>query len=293
MMNCLCNACPRQCNTDRSQLLGFCRSPKEFRLARAALHFGEEPCISGENGSGTVFFSGCNLKCVFCQNHEISLENKGTPVSDDRLISIFERLIEQGAENINLVNPTHYAERLATVLNQWNSPVPIVYNSSGYEKAETLKKLEGLIDVYLPDFKYIRHDKAERYANAYDYPEIAAAAINEMRRQQPDDVFDEHGRMKKGMIIRHLILPANTNSSLEILDFLSANYKNKYLSLMAQYTPCGALENCSEINRRITKREYNKVVDYALDVGFEKIFIQKLSSAGKNFIPAFDFSGII
>jgi len=289
----ICEACPRQCHIDRETATGFCKSPAAFRLARAALHYWEEPCISGTNGSGTVFFSGCSLRCVFCQNEEISHRNKGREVSDARLVEIFESLIAQGAENINLVNPTHYAPRLAEVLSKWRCPVPVVYNSSGYERVETLRQLEGLVDIYLPDFKYIRPDKALRYSAAEDYPETAMAALAEMRRQRPKDVFDERGIMQKGMIVRHLILPANTNSSLAVLDYMKECFPDTYLSLMAQYTPCGNLENTPEINRRITPREYNKVADYAIALGFDKIFLQKLSSADKNFIPAFDFTGIM
>jgi putative pyruvate formate lyase activating enzyme len=289
----ICNACPRKCNVERGVSVGYCKSPENFRVSRGALHFWEEPCISGKNGSGTVFFSGCNLKCVFCQNFEISHENKGVEISDNKLIEIFEKLIEQDANNINLVNPTHYAVRLASVLTKWKSPVPIVYNSSGYESVQTLKMLDGLVDVYLPDFKYTRTDKAMRYSKAEDYPEVAKCAIAEMRRQVQEDEFDENGIMKRGMIIRHLILPSNTNSSLEVIDYLADNFSNTYLSLMAQYVPCGDLSNYSEINRIITKREYNKVVDYALDKGLEKLFIQEISSANKKFIPKFDFSGIM
>lgn len=286
-----CNTCPRKCNIDREKALGFCKSPSAFRVARASLHFWEEPCISGKNGSGTVFFSGCNLKCVFCQNQEISHINKGVEITDEKLISIFENLVEQGANNINLVNPTHYAERLAGVLSKWKSPVPIVYNSSGYEDVETLKMFDGLVDIYLPDFKYIRNDKAKKYSKAEDYPEIAKKALAEMKRQCGSYEF-KNGIIQKGVIVRHLILPANTNSSLEVLDYLSKNFKDNYISLMAQYTPCGNLEEYKEINRKITQREYDKVVDYALDLGFENIFIQELSSATEDFIPAFDFTGI-
>lgn len=289
----ICNSCPRKCNIERESALGFCRSPGAFRVARAALHFWEEPCISGKNGSGTVFFSGCNLRCVYCQNYEISRDNKGKEISDEKLVEIFENLISQGAENINLINPTHYADRLAAVLEKWESPVPIVWNTSGYESAETLKKLDGLVDIYLTDLKYIRPEKAKRYSAAEDYFDIARAALCEMARQQPKDEFDEMGIMKKGMIIRHLILPSNTNSSLEILDYLAENYKERYISLMAQYTPCGELKNYNEINRKITKREYEKVCSYAEKLGFENVFLQKLSSADKNFIPTFDFSGIM
>lgn len=287
----ICSICPRHCNVDRSVNLGFCQSPDNFRVARAALHFWEEPCISGKEGSGTVFFSGCNLKCVFCQNNEISAENKGVEISDDKLISIFENLISQGANNINLVNPTHYAKRLAKVLSKWKSPVPIVYNSSGYEEVETLKALDGLIDIYLPDLKYIRAEKAMRYSKAADYFEKASAALLEMRRQV-EDKFDGD-IMKSGMIIRHLILPQNTNSSIAVLDFIKSNFPNTFVSLMAQYTPCGDLSEFPEINRKITKREYEKVVNYAFDNSFDKLFIQELSSADKSFIPKFDFTGVL
>ncbi len=287
----ICSICPRHCNVDRSVNLGFCQSPDNFRVARAALHFWEEPCISGKEGSGTVFFSGCNLKCVFCQNNEISAENKGVEISDDKLISIFENLISQGANNINLVNPTHYAKRLAKVLGRWKSPVPIVYNSSGYEEVETLKALDGLIDIYLPDLKYIRAEKAMRYSKAADYFEKASAALLEMRRQV-EDKFDGD-IMKSGMIIRHLILPQNTNSSIAVLDFIKSNFPNTFVSLMAQYTPCGDLSEFPEINRKITKREYEKVVNYAFDNSFDKLFIQELSSADKSFIPKFDFTGVL
>lgn len=287
----ICSICPRHCNVDRSVNLGFCQSPDNFRVARAALHFWEEPCISGKEGSGTVFFSGCNLKCVFCQNNEISAENKGVEISDDKLISIFENLISQGANNINLVNPTHYAKRLAKVLGRWKSPVPIVYNSSGYEEVETLKMLDGLIDIYLPDLKYIRAEKAMRYSKAADYFEKASAALLEMRRQV-EDKFDGD-IMKSGMIIRHLILPQNTNSSIAVLDFIKSNFPNTFVSLMAQYTPCGDLSEFPEINRKITKREYEKVVNYAFENSFDKLFIQELSSADKSFIPKFDFTGVL
>ena len=287
----ICSICPRHCNVDRSVNLGFCQSPDNFRVARAALHFWEEPCISGKEGSGTVFFSGCNLKCVFCQNNEISAENKGVEISDDKLISIFENLISQGANNINLVNPTHYAKRLAKVLSRWKSPVPIVYNSSGYDEVETLKALDGLIDIYLPDLKYIRAEKAMRYSKAADYFEKASVALLEMRRQV-EDKFDGD-IMKSGMIIRHLILPQNTNSSIAVLDFIKSNFPDTFVSLMAQYTPCGDLSEFPEINRKITKREYEKVVNYAFDNSFDKLFIQELSSADKSFIPKFDFTGVL
>lgn len=289
----ICNQCPRKCNIDREASLGFCQSPESFRVSRSALHFWEEPCISGKNGSGTVFFSGCNLKCVFCQNHEISHDNKGVEISEERLIELFEILVDKGANNINLVNPTHYAKQLASVLSKWQSPVPIVYNSSGYESVEALKMLDGLIDIYLPDFKYSRNEKAMKYSGAEDYPSVVKLAIAEMKRQVSDYSFDENGIMQRGVIIRHLILPSNTNSSIEVLDYLSNEYKDSYISLMAQYTPCGDLSAVKEIDRPITQREYDKVVDYAISLGFENIFIQELSSANEKYIPSFDFEGIL
>lgn len=288
----ICNICPRKCNIDRNKTVGFCKSPNEFKVARAALHYWEEPCLSGKNGSGAVFFSGCNLKCVFCQNYEISRDNKGIIITEQKLIEIFEKLIDDGAENINLVNPTHYAPMIAEVLKKWKSPVPVIYNSSGYESVETLKLLYGLIDIYLPDFKYIRDDKALRYSKAKDYPQVAMSALSEMKRQAGEDVFDGE-MMKKGMIIRHLILPQNTNSSLKIIDYIAENLPDTYISLMAQYTPCKDLSEYSEINRTITKREYEKVVNYALDKGLTKVFIQEMKSASKDFIPPFDFSGVL
>lgn len=288
----ICNICPRKCNIDRNKTVGFCKSPNEFKVARAALHYWEEPCLSGKNGSGAVFFSGCNLKCVFCQNYEISRDNKGVIITEQKLIEIFEKLIDDGAENINLVNPTHYAPMIVEVLKKWKSPVPVLYNSSGYESVETLKLLDGLIDIYLPDFKYIRDDKALRYSKAKDYPQVAMSALSEMKRQVGEDVFDGE-MMKKGMIIRHLILPQNTNSSLKIIDYITENLPDTYISLMAQYTPCTDLSEYSEINRTITKREYEKVVNYALDKGLTKVFIQEMKSASKDFIPPFDFSGVL
>lgn len=287
-----CNICPRKCNAQRERAQGFCRAPERFKLARAALHFWEEPCISGKNGSGAVFFSGCNLKCVYCQNYEISIGDKGTQISDERLIEIFEELIDEGAQNINLVNPTHYATRLAEVLSKWKCPVPIVYNSSGYESVETLRLFEGIVDIYLPDFKYIRSEKAQRYSRAKDYPQAVKAALFEMRRQQPEDIF-ENGIMKRGMIIRHLILPQNTNSSLEIIDYIKENFESTYLSLMAQYVPCGNLKDFPELQRKITKREYEKVVNYACQKGLQRVFVQELGSADKMYIPPFDLNGVI
>lgn len=289
----ICNQCPRKCNIDRENAVGYCKSPLEFMVAKASLHYWEEPCISGKNGSGTVFFSGCNLGCVYCQNYEISTECKGKIITKNELIATFENLIKQGANNINLVNPTHYAFQLAEVLKEWKSPVPIVYNTSGYESVETLKALDGLVDIYLADFKYNSSEKSSKYSKAGDYPEVAKKALKEMKCQVPNDVFDENGIMQKGMIIRHLILPANTNASIDAVNYLANNFGDTYISLMAQYVPCTNLEKYPEINRKITKREYEKVLNRLLDYDLDKIFVQAPESASEKYIPDFDFSGIV
>ena len=289
----ICNQCPRRCNVDRENALGYCKAPNAYKLARASLHFWEEPCISGKSGSGAVFFSGCNLGCVFCQNYEISHKCKGVEVSEERLIRIFEHLVDEGANNINLVNPTHYAVQLAHTLKKYKPPVPVVYNTSGYDSVDTLKLLDGLVDIYLPDFKYMRNDKALRYSRAEDYPQFAMAALKEMKRQVGNDVFDENGIMKRGMIIRHLVLPANTNSAIQALDYLAENFADTYISVMAQYVPCTDLSEYKEINRKITEREYDKVVNHILELGLEKVFLQKLESATEDYIPDFDLSGVV
>ena len=289
----ICNQCPRRCNVDRENALGYCKAPNAYKLARASLHFWEEPCISGKSGSGAVFFSGCNLGCVFCQNYEISHKCKGVEVSEERLIRIFEHLVDEGANNINLVNPTHYAVQLANTLKKYKPPVPVVYNTSGYDSVDTLKLLDGLVDIYLPDFKYMRNDKALRYSRAEDYPQFAMPALTEMKRQVGNDVFDENGIMKSGMIIRHLVLPGNTNSAIQALDYLAENFGDTYISVMAQYVPCTDLSEYKEINRKITKREYDKVVNHILELGLEKVFLQKLESATEDYIPDFDLSGVI
>lgn len=289
----LCNACPRNCGVERTKDCGFCGVGENFVVARAAKHFWEEPPISGKNGSGAVFFSGCNLRCAFCQNIEISRAEKGKEISDERLKKIFDELIAAGAHNLNLVTATQYAEKLSVLLRDYKSKVPVVYNCGGYEKTETLKKLDGVIDVYLPDLKYISSERSMKYSKTFDYFENASAAILEMRRQQPEDIFDEDGLMKKGLIIRHLILPKNTNQSKLILDWIKDNLgTDTYISLMAQYTPCGEIESLPELQRRITAREYEKVVSYCEELGFKNVFVQDAESAEKSFIPDFDFTGV-
>ena len=266
---------------------------EEILLARASKHFWEEPPISGTKGSGTVFFSGCSLKCVYCQNYEISHGGKGKAVSEDKLSEIFEKLISQGVHNINLVNPTHYALKIRNVLSKKKPCVPVVYNSSGYERLSTLKSLEGLVDIYLPDLKYISADRSLKYSDAENYFDFASKAILEMKRQCPENIFDSDGIMQKGLIVRHLILPQNTNQSIKILEWIQNNLgTDTAISLMSQYTPCGKSEIYKELQRKITQREYDKVISAALEMGFTNIFTQEGSSATTDFIPDFDFSGI-
>ena len=292
-MSNLCLACPRNCSADRENAVGFCRMSNTFRVARAALHYWEEPCISGESGSGTVFFSGCNLKCVFCQNYEISHGLFGKDITDERLLEIFSELIAQGANNINLVNPTHYAERLAALLSRHKPSVPVVYNTGGYETVETIKMLEGKVDIYLTDLKYYDSAVSEKYSKAADYFEYASSALLEMRRQIPEDIFDENGIMQKGVIVRNLILPGNISQSIKVLDWLSDNLPcETIISLMSQYTPCGEAENYPPVNRRISKREYETVKRHLYSLDFENVYLQELSSAKEEYIPPFDLTGV-
>lgn len=291
-----CSLCPRMCKVKREKEKpseGFCKMPDSPVLARAALHFWEEPCISGKKGSGTVFFSGCSLGCVFCQNSKISTGGFGTPVTEERLSEIFDELVDMGANNINLVNPTHFAASIRRVLKKKKPTVPVVYNSSGYERVETLRSLEGLIDVYLPDFKYVSSDVSAKYSGAADYFDFASKSIEEMIRQVGAPQYDENGLITKGVIIRHLILPQHTNESIKVLRYIWENYpKNIPVSLMCQYTPCSRAEEFPEINRKITKREYEKVISAMLEMGFEDGFLQEISSAQSKYIPDFDLTGI-
>ncbi len=296
-----CSLCPRNCMIDREAgQTGVCGVADKIKVASAALHYWEEPCISGENGSGAIFFSGCNLHCVFCQNQAISDGVHGKEISSERLVEIFFELRENGANNINLVTPTHYISSIAEAIKSAKDQgfdLPFVYNSSGYEKVESLRLLDGLIDVYLPDFKYASSELALEFSRAADYPEVARKAIAEMYRQVGACFFevdrkDDEGLIKKGVIIRHLILPGHTKDSMAVVKEIYDTYGNDvYLSLMNQYTP---LRECafSELNRRLTKREYNKVVDYALDIGVTNAFIQEGDVASESFIPDFNLEGV-
>jgi putative pyruvate formate lyase activating enzyme len=271
---------------------GFCRMPEQPVLARAALHHWEEPPISGTQGSGTIFFSGCPLQCVFCQNSQISFQREGKPVTIQRVREICYELIEQGAHNINFVSPTHYAHVVAQVLEQ-PLPVPVVWNTGGYERVETLRQLEGKIDIYLPDLKYMDKEKSARYSLAADYPERAKAAIVEMFRQTGRVQLDENGLLKKGVIIRHLVLPGQLAGAKEVMDWVKDTFQpgEVLFSLMSQYTPLGRAEEYPEINRSLRKAEARKAAEYMDDLGLEG-FTQELTAANAQYVPAFDFTGI-
>lgn len=290
----VCNLCPRKCNAERTEYEGngFCKMPLNPVLARADIHNWEEPCISGKNGTGAIFFSGCSLKCCFCQNFPISHENNGEIITTERLVEIIKELEEKQVHTIDFVNPTHFSHIIIEALKMYKPKVPVVYNSSGYDSVETLEQLEGLVDVYLPDFKYFSSEKSLKYAKCPDYFEKASKAILEMYRQQPQTII-KNGIIQKGMIIRHLVLPANVDESKNILLWISENLpKDTYISLMSQYTPYGDIIDFKELNRRLTTAEYNKVVDFFLDLGLENGFMQEKSSARTDFIPDFDGTGV-
>jgi putative pyruvate formate lyase activating enzyme len=286
-----CYLCPRKCGADRPSSRGVCGADT-LRVALAAPHYCEEPCLSGTNGAGTVFFSGCPLSCVFCQNHELSSENKGKEISVVRLAEIFSELQNKGCHNIDLVSPTPYTDEIIAALDIAKPEIPVVWNTSGYERVETLKKLEGRVSVYLPDFKYVTPDLAFKYSGAANYPEIAACALGEMLQHQPKRVY-ENGLMKKGVIVRHLVLPSHRAESIAVLDFLHKNFDiGKFtLSLLAQYTPMYKAAEYKEINRTLTKFEYNSVAAHAEELGFE-CYYQDIASADEKYTPTFDFSGV-
>ena len=291
-----CTLCPRRCGSLRTDETGggFCQAPALPILARAALHFGEEPCISGENGSGTVFFSGCTLSCQFCQNQEISRTPRGVPVTPYRLAEIFRELTDQGAHNINLVSPTPYVLAIREALDIYHPPVPVIYNTGGYERVETLRLLEGYIDGYLPDLKYVSDDLAKALSGAANYPDHARAALSEMIRQTGPVQLDDQGLLKKGTIVRHLVLPGHTNESLAVLRWLrDALPHGTYVSLLFQYTPMGDVDGFPALSRRLTARECEKVWNALLDCGLTDGYVQQRDSAGKEMIPAFDLTGVL
>lgn len=293
-----CILCPRNCGINRdSGGKGFCGESNSVRIARAALHFWEEPVISGDNGSGAVFFTGCNLKCIFCQNASIAASEVGKEVSIETLAEIFLKLQGEGANNINLVTASHYVPQVAEsirIARKLGLEIPIVYNTSSYEKPKALRLLDGLVDIYLPDFKYMDAKLAKAYSNAEDYPEVAKGAIAEMYRQIGKTAFDEDtGLMRKGVIVRHLVMPGAVGNAKAVIDYLYGAYgDNIYISLMNQYTPMKEFAEYPELNRKVTKREYEKVIQYALDLGVENAFIQEGETAQESFIPAFDLTGV-
>jgi len=292
-----CTLCPRECHADRTAgRKGYCKMTGELVVARAALHMWEEPCISGEEGSGTVFFSGCALGCVYCQNHNISRGLAGKKITVHRLAEIFLELQEKGANNINLVTPSHYVPHIIEALDisrEKGLILPVVYNCSGYEKVETLRLLEGYVDVYLPDFKYVSDALAEKYSNCRNYFAAASKALEEMVRQAGDARFDERGIMRKGVIVRHLALPGQLEDSKRVIKYLFETYGNRiYYSIMNQYTPIAKLKEYPELNRKISEEEYRELVDYALEIGVENGYIQEGETALESFIPEFNGEGV-
>ena len=298
-----CTLCPRACHADRTEgQKGRCHVDAQIRVARAALHMWEEPCLSGRSGSGAVFFSGCALGCIFCQNREIASGKAGLVISEARLAEIFLELQEKGANNINLVTAGHYVPQVVRALACAKSQglrIPIVYNSSGYEKAESLRQLEGLIDIYLPDLKYLTPELAAAYSHAPDYPQYAMEAIAEMVRQQPQAEFMPEDRteaspiMRRGVIVRHLLLPGHVREAKKVVGYLHETYGDQiYISMMNQYTPMSEKFVDPNLNRRVTKREYERLLDYAAEIGVENGFYQEGATADESFIPEFDYEGV-
>lgn len=292
-----CSLCPRNCGVNRLDgQKGFCGVDAEILVARAALHMWEEPCISGKEGSGAVFFSGCSLGCRFCQNNKISRGQTGKKITVEYLAELFFQLQGQGANNINLVTAGHFLPQVALALENARAhglKIPVVYNSSGYEKAGSLEMLEGLVDIYLPDFKYMDPELAGKYSHAPDYPQIAKDALEEMVQQVGNLEFDERGMMKKGVIVRHLLLPGHVKNSREVLKYLYETYGDRiYISIMNQYTPMPAMKNDPKLSRKVTDREYERLLDYALSLGLNNGFIQEGETAKESFIPEFNEEGV-
>ena len=292
-----CSLCPRECGVNRlNGRKGFCGQTARLKVASAALHMWEEPCISGTNGSGTVFFSGCHLGCVFCQNGQISRGSNGKEISIIRLAQIFMELQEKGAHNINLVTPTHFVPQIIEALRisrKMGLHLPIVYNTGGFEKLDTLQMLDGWVDVYLTDFKFMDLHLARRYANEEGYSFYAAKALEEMYRQTGEPVFDEDGMMTKGIIVRHMVLPGQAMDSRRIIDYIYDTYGDKvFLSLMNQYTPSGNLEKYPELKVKVKTKVYERLIDYTLRKGVENAFIQEGQTAKESFIPDFDGEGV-
>lgn len=291
-----CMLCPRKCGTNRTKDLGLCGENNKIRISRAALHFWEEPCISGRHGSGTVFFSGCALRCIYCQNADIALSRSGVEISEDRLVEIFFELYEKGAHNINLVTPSHFTPSIVCAIDKAKKmgfSLPFVWNSSGYENCGTLELLRGRIDIFLPDIKYFSPEISKKFSHASDYFEKASAAIDLMVDISGKPKFNENGLMTSGVIVRHLVLPAHTNDSTRIIEYLYKRYgDNIYVSIMNQYTPMKNDFEFKELSRRLTTYEYDKVVNFAADIGIKNGFIQGRGTSAESFIPEFDHTGV-
>jgi len=293
----LCNLCPRNCGADRDVgYVGYCGMTSEIEASKAYLHMWEEPCISGVKGSGTVFFNGCNLRCIYCQNRSISRGKGGKSLTAEELSRVFLSLQEKGAHNINLVTPTHFAmaiKEAVTGARRMGLIIPVVYNTGGYESTETLKAIENQVDIYLPDFKYNNADTAQKYSKAPDYPEVAKKALEEMVRQKSKVILDSEGIAKSGVIVRHLLLPGNLKNSKSVVEYLYKTYGDSiYISIMNQYTPIDVFPDYPELSETPSKREYAKLVDYALSLGITNAYIQDPGSSDSVFIPDFDMEGI-
>lgn len=291
-----CNLCPRNCDADRSVLRGYCGQTDKIKVARASLHMWEEPCISGERGSGTVFFSGCGLRCVFCQNYNIANGDTGKEITVERLAQIFLELKEKGAHNINLVTGDHFVPQIINALDiaKGNGmDLPVVFNTSSYINKGTLKKLENYVDIYLADFKYFDNETAKKYSNADNYLQIAKTAIEEMISQKGTPVYDSDGMMTKGVIVRHLLMPGHLQESKAIIRYVYEEYGERVvLSIMNQYTPLKQVEKYPEINRKVTEEEYESLINYAISIGVKEAYVQEGDTAIESFIPPFDLEGV-
>ena len=289
-----CTMCPHKCGVNRLDgKTGVCKATDKIKVALVSTHNYEEPCISGTKGSGTIFFTGCNLKCVYCQNHEISSGMFGKEITVERLAEIFKELEEKGAHNINLVTPTHYSKKILEAFSVYKPKIPVVYNCSGYESIETLKKFKDIVDIYLTDIKYFDSDVSLKYSKAEDYFAVASEAVREMISQKPENIFDKNGIMQKGVIIRHLVLPLNLIQTRKIFEWVKNEFsEDVIISLMSQYIPMHKASEFKEINRKITAREYDKALSIIEELGFENVFIQELSSSKEAFIPPFNLEGV-
>ena len=291
-----CNLCPRNCLIDRTKSLGYCKATDKVKVARSALHYFEEPSISGTNGSGTIFFSNCNLKCCYCQNKKISTDGFGKEISIERLSEMMLELEEKHANNINLVTPTHYVPSIIEAIKLARSKglsIPIVYNTSGYENVETLKLLEGYIDIYLTDFKYFDNKLSKDLSKCSNYFEVASKALDEMYKQTGKNKFNKDGLMTKGIIVRCLVLPTKSNDTKKIINYLYKKYQdNIYLSIMNQYTPVNFIKEYPYLNKTISDEEYNDVIDYAIDLGIKNAYMQEGGTCSESFIPSFDLEGV-